>query len=115
MYPISSDTVPSRSMNIALAMGNQFLRRVTLSVDRYSGHAAVINRALTEQARTAIDGVFDDTVRASNWPSNAIIGRAEDCDCRDVECGSDVHGAGIVGNHQGRFRQHADESLQSCL
>src|SRR5262245_27449604 len=100
MYPTSSETVPSRSMKIALDMSQQFPGGPADVIDRNVFHAAMIDRAIAEEARTAIDGILDDSRPGTDRTGDAIVGGAKNRDCRRPEGGSDMHRTGIVRNHQ---------------
>src|SRR5215475_11374131 len=99
MYPISSETVPSRSINTAL--NTYQLPRCTADIFHRNGiHAAMIDRAVAQQTRTAFDGLFHDSCASVLRACDAFVGGTEDGDRGDSQSCGDMHRAGVVRDHQ---------------
>src|SRR5215471_7899840 len=99
MYPISSETVPSRSINTALNT-HQLPRRAADIFHRNGIHAAMIDRTVAQQTRTAFDGLFDDSCASALRACDTFVGGTEDGDRGDSQRRGDMHWAGIVRDHQ---------------
>src|SRR5215472_9313633 len=99
MYPISSETVPSRSINTALNT-HQLPRRTADVFHRNGIHAAMIDRTLAQQTWTAFDGLFHDSYASAMRAGDTFVGGTEDGDRGDSQRCGDMHRAGIVGDHQ---------------
>ena len=63
-------------------------------------HAAEVDGALAEEAGAALDVVADDAVLRAERAGERGLGAAEKGDCGDAEMGSEVHGAGVVGEEE---------------
>src|SRR5262245_48102958 len=107
MYPVSSDTVPSRSRKIALCT----LKHLACgSADRIgcdSSHAAMIDRAFAQHAWAAIDRFADHARARAPRTGDGVIGGAEyGYGWSSQGCG-DMHRSGIVRDHQFGLLDHA--------
>jgi hypothetical protein len=56
----------------------------------------VVDRAITQQARAALDRLANDAGERSGGARGGIVGGPEDGDGRDAQGRGDMHAAGIV-------------------
>src|SRR5215212_31161 len=104
MYPISSDTVPSRSMKTALFMDylcQHVSRGLTHILNADAVHASMIDRAFAKKARTAFNRILHDTSAGAEGRCDSLISRAEYGYRWSSESCCDVHRPGVIRNYQG--------------
>src|SRR5579884_72546 len=79
----------------------------------HARHAAMVNGALAQKARTAIDRSPHDASQGRRRAGRLRIGCAEYSDGRDADGRGDVHGAAVIGHKRHAGRGKVDEFGQT--